>query len=61
LEILFKNVKNRNGKLTFLDFCHNIFNKGDGVHLSTAVEADNSCGENLKEFFYGLSNKRCTP
>jgi hypothetical protein len=50
-----------NESLTFLDFCPNIFSKGDGVHPITAVEADNSCRENLKEFFYGLSNKRCTP
>ena len=48
-------------KLTFLDFCPNMLSKGDGVNLLTAVKADDSCRENLKEFFYGLSNKRCTP
>jgi hypothetical protein len=50
--------------LTFLNSCPNIktdISKGDGVHPITAAEADDSCRENLKEFFYGLSNKRCTP
>jgi hypothetical protein len=36
-----------------------MISKGDGVHPITAVEADNSCRKDLKEFFYGSGIKKC--
>ena len=47
-------------KLTFWNFCPKIMiSKGDGVHPITAIKADNSCREDLKEFFYEFGIKKC--